>query len=178
MRAFTLFLISLNLTLFINAQGTLQFNRVLLLGNSLETVPAGKVWKVTAGYGIEQRINECINYSQGSTHEIGERVRCSFGAGWSTGSFRATYSIRSLIINGQSAPFLIDGFANGSSCSSTQTTNNCTGGTSSCFDLSRLSCVNLPPDPQSLPLWLPAGTTLQTSGPNTHFSVLEFNIIP
>jgi len=178
MRLFTLTLISIALSISICAQGTLQFNRVLLLGNSVESVPAGKVWKVTAGYGIEQRINECINYSPGSTHEIGERVRCSIGSGWGTGSFRATYSIRSLIINGQSAPFLIDGFANLSNCSSTFLNTACSGSSSSCFDISRLSCVNLPPDPQSLPLWLPAGTSLQTSGPNTHFSVLEFNIIP
>jgi hypothetical protein len=30
----------------ISAQGTLQFNRVLMVGNVEQTVPVGKVWKV------------------------------------------------------------------------------------------------------------------------------------
>jgi hypothetical protein len=49
--------IALILTLFVfgitckaaAAQGTLQFNQVLLISSNPETVPAGKVWKVT-GY--------------------------------------------------------------------------------------------------------------------------------
>jgi hypothetical protein len=39
-----LFSMSFSATTF--AQGTLQFNRVFLVGNSEEIVPAGKVWKV------------------------------------------------------------------------------------------------------------------------------------
>ncbi|MCC6600616.1 MAG: hypothetical protein IT223_08055, partial [Crocinitomicaceae bacterium] len=34
------------------------------------------------------------------------------------------------------------------------------------------------PDPNMLPLWLSAGTTLKTSTPNIFLSVLEFDIIP
>jgi hypothetical protein len=29
-----------------------------------------------------------------------------------------------------------------------------------------------------LPMWLPAGATLRSGGPNTWLSVLEFNIVP
>jgi len=45
--SFAVLWIGLNTCL--SAQGTLQFNRVLLVSSSAETVPAGKVWKVT-GY--------------------------------------------------------------------------------------------------------------------------------
>jgi hypothetical protein len=41
-----------------NAQGTLQFNRALINGSTMETVPPGKVWKVTAVYGTAQNCYE------------------------------------------------------------------------------------------------------------------------
>jgi hypothetical protein len=43
-----------------SAQGTLQFNRVLMVGNVEQTVPAGKVWKV-----------ESIMYSSAPTPIMG-----------------------------------------------------------------------------------------------------------
>ena len=44
---FTLFtLVLLASATRLSAQGTLQFNRVLMVGNVEQTVPAGKVWKV------------------------------------------------------------------------------------------------------------------------------------
>ncbi len=34
------------LSLFINAQGNLQFNKAKLIGAQIDSVPTGKVWKI------------------------------------------------------------------------------------------------------------------------------------
>ncbi len=55
------------------AQGTLEFNQVLLLSSfansnvSLGTVPAGKVWKVT-GYGTEANGSSSCGFSFDGSH--------------------------------------------------------------------------------------------------------------
>ncbi len=47
------------------AQGNLQFNRVLLLGTAVETVPPLKVWKVEAA--VIKPITQCMTIATGCT---------------------------------------------------------------------------------------------------------------
>jgi hypothetical protein len=112
----------------LSAQGTLQFNRVLLLDHSQSpyTVPAGKVWKV-------------------------ESALFSSSLGISVGTSSAQNSAASILINGGSVFF-----------ASTWGSSNAT------------SAVTL----TSLPIWLPAGTTLAPSTNVSNLSVIEFNEIP
>jgi hypothetical protein len=163
-----------------HAQGTLQFNRVITLSNTPETVPANKVWKVTAVYGQEIRINECVDYSSTSTHEVGALARCGSSGLPTTISSRFNYSIRGIILNSTPIAFSLNGFGTCPS-SSQYITNNCSGSTYGCNHWSSnpsWNCVNMPNDPNILPIWLPAAATLQTMGSKTFASVIEFNIIP
>lgn len=154
------------------AQQSLEFSRGIILDDNTQTVPAGTIWKVTGIYGEEYRYNECVDVSSTSTHEL-NRVRCAYTSGtWSYS--RMSYSIAQFTMNGIAIPCRINGlndqsytFYQGANCTSTSTgiTRN-------------YSCGNLASDPNLFPMWLPAGTTISTGGPNTFASVLEFNIIP
>jgi len=53
------FLIKLNC---FNAQGNLQFNQVLRVGNTAQTVPVGKVWKVETYMQANTSISEFTEY--------------------------------------------------------------------------------------------------------------------
>lgn len=162
------------------AQSGLQFSRVFTLSNSAQTVPAGKVWKVTAVYGQESRVNECVDFSIGSTHEIGTRARCGSSGLPSTVSARFNYAIRGIILNNIPVVFSTTGF---SICPSSNiyASNNCTSTTNNCTywnSNANWSCVNLANDPNVLPIWLEAGSSIETLGPNTFASVIEFTIMP
>ena len=150
-------------------ENELKFSRILtVVGTTPQTVPADAVWKVTSVSGAEVRVNQCINGSIGSTHEIGEKLQC--GVQCNTLSVRASYIIRSLVVNSISLPVSITGFGNlDRYCSST----NCTGSNS----LTNFSCSNLETDPNALPLWLGANSTLATGGPNTIATVIEFKVV-
>ena len=125
---FSLFFLSfLGLSAF--AQGNLQFNQVLKVSDQVQTVPAGKVWKV-------------VSYWQGVLNV--------------TANIQTTCTS-----NSRHSPFLVDGqyyflFRNVSTGNST----------------SMMSPSN------ELPMWLPAGSTLQTQCSKDFLSVIEFNIIP
>jgi hypothetical protein len=161
--------------------GNLTFNQVILLSNTDMTVPTGRVWKVTAMYGQETRVNECVDFSTTSTHEIGTRARCGAGPNLAaTISARFNYSIRSLVVNGTAIPSAITGFS-GCPGSNMNTTTTCSGGSSydcTYYSNTNFSCVNMNTDPNLLPLWVPAGTTLRTGGPKTFASVIEFIVTP
>src|SRR5690606_37347913 len=97
-------------------------------------VPVNKVWKVTSVFGQEVRVNECVNFSTGSTHEVGVRMKCSVG-GTAEGSYRWTYFIRVIYLNGVAVPFFISGLK-GSTGVSLYSSGNCTGSTYCCYDAS------------------------------------------
>ena len=151
-----------------HAQGSLQFNQVLLIDSALSTVPANKAWKITAVTGSEYRMNECIDISANSTHEL-KSARC----GWSTttASLIGNYSISLFIVNNRKIINAVEGI-NGNQTGYLST--NCTNSWIS----ANFNCANRATTPNILPMWLPAGTTLRSGGPNTVLSVLEFNIVP
>lgn len=151
------------------AQGNLQFNQALLLDSALATVPANKVWKITAVSGSEYRLNECVDISANSNHEL-KSARCGFAP--STGTFIANYSVSAFIVNNKRIINSVEGF------SPTSTTVYLSANCTNSWTSSTFSCANRATTPNILPMWLPAGTTLRSGGPNTVLSVLEFNIVP
>ena len=151
------------------AQGNLQFNQVLLVDTALQTVPANKVWKITAISGSEFRNNICVDISSNSTHELNS-ARCAVTTALST---FLTYTISFFWVNGKRVINSIEGLPTSSNTYYQFT--NCTGGGSGSYNF---TCANKSTNPNILPMWLPAGSTLRSGGLNTWLSVLEFNIVP
>jgi len=161
------------------AQGNLQFSQVKIVSDVQESVPEGKVWKVTSVLGREIRLNECVDFSPTSTHEIGKFLLCSF-SGWvpTDISSRFTYVIRKLKVNNIDVLAQVSSFKE--CAQNLWESTNCSGTVRSCsyMGAGSFSCANMVTDPNLLPMWLPSGTTLQSGGPNTYLTVIEFNVIP
>ncbi|MCC6599657.1 MAG: hypothetical protein IT223_03175 [Crocinitomicaceae bacterium] len=146
------------------AQGTLQFNQVKLISNTIETVPTGKVWKVTAIYG--------------------QKFACwpmSCPGPWPVNSVYSTRS--SFKVNGAEVTVFNSMF--NPTAGIFYSASNCTGSQSagspvtSCLAAGYGEYINSVPDRQTtLPLWLPAGTTLQSTDAAITLSLVEFNVIP
>ena len=153
------------------AQGNLQFNQVLLVDSALRTVPANKAWKITAISGSEYRLNECVNISSNSNHEL-KSARC--GLAQSNGHFVGNYSISLFLVNGNRVINSLEGMPT----SSTVWVSNLCTNISGNYGNYGFTCANRDTNPNILPMWLPAGATLRSGGPNTWLSVLEFNIVP
>jgi len=155
------------------AQGNLQFNQVKIVSNVLETVPTDKVWKVTSIYGHEFVLNHCVS-NETSFDWLGIKCNAWYRSG--TRSARISYFATIFIVNGKQIvneisglPIEVDAFSGSQNCTGTQTGS---------LTVLGVTCANRAANPNLMPLWLPAGTTLQTHGPNTFVSVIEFNIIP
>jgi hypothetical protein len=137
----------------VNAQGNLQFNQAVIVDNNLQTVPANKVWKVEAIYG--EAGNFCTYVT--CRNPSGEWCKAPVLSG--------------VFVNG----ILIRSTMSGLTTSSVRYTDNACTQNPASVDI---SCGNKPPDPNILPLWLPAGTTLQSVGSSCFANVIEFNIVP
>ncbi|MEI6765572.1 MAG: hypothetical protein WCM76_08015 [Bacteroidota bacterium] len=135
-----------------DAQGTLQFSQVIIVGSTLQTVPSGKVWKAEAIFG--EQINACMP------------VDCFASSYYAKGIATGMY------VNGMLIPSSIRGYK---SSHTLYTDNICTSSAGGGYDL---TCANKAPDPNILPMWLPAGTTLKSLGTTSFISVVEFNVIP
>lgn len=133
MKKFSLFLVFLLSIVWVAAQGTLQFNRVVLV-TTQQSVPAGKVWKVESVI-VPIAANNPSYASSGSSN-------CG-------SSFFRNHTFR------------INGVETKAGAGSMPITN--TG-----YEASYTQ----------LPLWLPAGATLDGGPCNIQVSVIEFNILP
>jgi hypothetical protein len=153
------------------AQGNLQFNQVLLVDSALRTVPANKAWKITAISGSEYRLNECVDISANSIHEL-KSARCGYPL--TTASFIGNYSISLFLVNGNRVINSIEGMPTSSTVWVSHLCTNISGN----YGNHGFTCANRNTNPNILPMWLPAGATLRSGGPNTWLSVLEFNIVP
>jgi len=145
-----LFILCANYTV---AQSTLAFNRVITLNNTPLTVPAGKVWKVTGVYGFSDNI--CYPY---------------FNANFGTVRHALGFGI-ALVLNNQTVVFQISDRTGGSHFPNP----DCTGAGSTNWNPSQ---PRIDPNPNAFPMWLPAGASLATGGPNTIASVIEFDVVP
>ena len=119
------------------AQGSLQFNQVLLVSTA-STVPANKVWKI-----------EALAYNGGAPF-ASQSASYSF-------IFSGTRGFDCI------ARFLINGNPVVIPTTYLQNNFNSTSGANFTF---------------SLPMWLPAGTTLNPQTNISYLSVIEFNVIP
>lgn len=132
------------------AQSNLQFSQALLVGNTAATVPAGKVWKVSAIYGSE---NACVDRGNPDN---------------SYWTWRRMY-VTSFFVNGVEVK---------SQEVDHQSRRWCEPGCATCITNWPNDKFDRPASPNILPFWAPAGSTLQSGGPNTFLSVIEFNLIP
>jgi len=145
----------------LNAQtpGTLTFNRALIVSNTEQTVGPDKVWKITAVYGIEG--STCVNL-------------CVISGGGPDCSSRPFVPVAatSFLVNSVRVFSYMRQLTN-----IWYSSNNCTTGAGS-YSITALSSQGtvIEPNPNALPMWLPEGTTLQSGGPATFVSVLEFDV--
>ena len=153
------------------AQGSRQFHNALIIsGTSPVTVPAGKVWKVTSLYGTEFVLNQCVSNAPANDW-LGLRCASQLQGDEGNRSALVSYFTTQLIVNGSRVVSEVTGLSNhtmwlNATCASSSWTNQ------------PISCANRPMNPNLLPIWLPAGTTLATNASTVFASVLEFNIIP
>ncbi|MCC6600136.1 MAG: hypothetical protein IT223_05630 [Crocinitomicaceae bacterium] len=172
---FSLLVFFLILTVRPAAQGTLQFSQALIVTTS-QTVPTGKVWKVTSLYGSEDIIGECVSLNTPPlTTSVANRLRCAYKNNtWKW--IVVDYSASLFKVNGTPIASQITGLGDGIGLSNW--TGTTCGDGSNTSRTANWSCANLDSDPNIFPMWLPAGTTLESGGSKTFVSVLEFNIIP
>ena len=145
------------------AQGSLQFSRALIVSSSLETVPAGKVWKITSLYGEDYGSGSCVQFG---TYYYDYILQAGYKINGNLVGVQYGTASNCQIRTGSCSGTLING---GQPCNSSgwvDRVNNAQGNTT-------IEDMNA-----SLPMWIPAGTTVQTLGSTSFLSVLEFNIIP
>lgn len=131
---------------------TLQFSQVKLV-TTIETVPANKVWKIESALSGEHRLP-------------------------TSGTSFPTLS-RFIKINGTDVcvqEYHTAGLGLGF--------NGCCGGgfwmnsTGQSPNSTQTHLVAVQGQPSKLPIWLPAGSTLETSTRTLSISIIEFNIVP
>jgi len=151
------------------SQGNLQFNRALTVVNSMETVPVGKVWKVVSLIGIR---SECINaWDEFHIKNISDESRN-----------KTWFTLTDLLIDGtrfyayasimewRNPSYGMRWWANTADCITTSSSG------SEQHYPPRQTPVE--PNPNSFPIWLSEGTTIQTGGSSVRASVIEFNVMP
>jgi hypothetical protein len=129
----------------VSSAQSLQFSTVLLVDNNQQTVPAGKVWKVTSISGGAR--NFCIDIPS------------------------SPYYARA---NGLG--FYVNGTLMGkmTSTSSTHYTDPACSASGCCAG----SFGTIGENGDMVPMWLPAGTTLEAVAPEILLSVIEFTVVP
>jgi hypothetical protein len=160
---FSIFLFSFLLSIPVYSQGTLQFNQALIITNQNQTVPAGKVWKITSVYGTDRICIPCI---------LSEHLNNSNCTGRFVDYTGASFQVNSVRIFSERKWFPdqvnFETIYSDAACTNQWTTTTSFG----------WGLFNIAPNPNLLPMWIPAGTTVQTDTPNIFLSVLEFNILP
>jgi hypothetical protein len=159
-----IFLLSILIaTVAVYAQGTLTFSRALIVNDVAgQEVQTGKVWKVTGVYGFDV------------VCDLNNRSNCN----WSGNNTVHHFASSNFRVNGKVVFSYNNFFAvSNNSCTTSFQVIPAGGQYNDCVSQSnRFGWPNLQPNPNIFPMWLPAGTTLQSGGPNTFVSVLEFDI--
>jgi len=145
-------------TVYLSAQGTLQFNQAKIIGSSLETVPAGKVWKVTSVYGTSSVCNligPCYTALSPNSYAFAQQ---------------SGLKVNGTSIVSKSIWTRLDFYTNNTCTDNPRAFSN--AGTCKADAMDQAS------DPNLLPMWIPAGATVSSLGNGSFVSVIEFNIIP
>lgn len=149
----TAFILSFNL----NAQNSLEFNAVLIVDNNLQTVPVGKVWKVVSVYGSATRI--CI--------QPPKFYNTTYKYNW--------FNTQGFLVNGISiySEARYSGDTHSNAGHYWYTTSSCNSG--DWDSKTNWGMYDINPNPNILPMWLPAGTDVQAMQ-GSYLSVIEFNV--
>jgi len=151
MKTWLLLVVLLGICLKTEAQ-TLQFSQVKLV-TTVETVPANKVWKIESVLSGEHRLP-------------------TSGTGFPTLSRFIKINGGDVCVQEYHTAGLGLGF------------NGCCGGgfwmnsTGQSPNSTQTHLVAVQGQPSRLPIWLPAGSTLETSTRTLSISVIEFNVVP
>jgi hypothetical protein len=144
-------------------QGTLQFNRVLVVSNALQTVPAGKVWKVEAVWGTDRICIPCIINEHLTTTACNGRFIDYVGTSFRINGNRV-FSERRWFPEFLSS----EAVYNDAACTSLFSNYTSYG----------WGFYNIAANPNILPIWLPAASTMETDSPQIFVSIIEFNVLP
>jgi hypothetical protein len=136
---------------------TLTFSRAIIVSNSVETVPAGKVWKLTSAYGEYQACAGYFNIDY-NAYRYKQAIMTDF---YING---VKITVERVNIYDNSVPH----FSN----------NICTTGSSSSNQNWNYTVGNRSASPVIFPMWVPSGTTVNTGASTVKLSALEFNIVP
>lgn len=153
------------------AQGNLQFNQALIIaGSTPQTVPDGKVWKITSVYGTEFVLNQCVSNAP-ANNWLGLRCISQLQGSEGGRSAMVSYFTTQLLVNGTRVVSELTGLGtqtlwDNATCASSSWTNQ------------NLACANRTTNPNMLPMWLPENTTVATNAATVFASVLEFNVVP
>ncbi|MCC6599193.1 MAG: hypothetical protein IT223_00800, partial [Crocinitomicaceae bacterium] len=132
-------------------------------------------WKATSIYGAEFTANQCITAAS-QFDWLGIKCNNYFSnpSYINNHSVSLSYFATVMIVNGVRIVNELSGMP--SSGAIIKYSLNCSG--SDNYTNQSFSCANRGVNPNLMPMWIPAGTTVKTGGPNTFISVIEFNIIP
>jgi hypothetical protein len=142
----------------LSAQGTLEFNQAKIVGSSVETVPVGKVWKITSVYGTSSVCNligPCYTALSPMSYAFAQQ---------------SGLKVNGTSIVSKSVWTRLDFYTNNTCTDNPRAFSN--AGTCKADALDQAS------DPNLLPMWIPAGATVSSLGNGSFVSVIEFNIIP
>jgi hypothetical protein len=146
----------------------LMYSGALIVSSTEQTVPADKVWKVTAVYGSDRYCVPC---------EFPKHITSS---SWCISSRYVDFTGSSFFVNGNEviservwlAPFNNKKLIfNDAACTSIYHNPLVT-------DYGGWGLIDVAPNPNMLPMWLAAGTTLKSATANVYLSVLEFDVVP
>ncbi|MCC6601426.1 MAG: hypothetical protein IT223_12250 [Crocinitomicaceae bacterium] len=147
------FLFLIGLTAF---SQSLTFGSALIISNTPSTVPTGKVWKITGAFGI------------------GEGCIGNYNSAYGTIRYKKT-NYTAFFVDGTEVPveFFLKSIEHYGA-------SDCTGSSSTgdqSYFLSNASWSKVP-STTVFPMWVPAGTVVNTNGSTVKISVLEFNVVP
>ena len=145
---------------FVKAQGGLQYNQTKIVGNSSETVPAGKVWKMSSVYGTDRVCVLGIAEYSGNSYYSTNNYRVAYVGGGFSVNGNVIFSERKWDLSTTTA---INIYSD-AGCTAKYTT-----------DSKGWGAYDVLPNPNILPMWIPAGSVVQTVSPNVFLSVMEFN---
>jgi hypothetical protein len=138
--------------------GSLSFVQTKLISSTLETVPANRVWKITAVYGQTEGcllIGACYTALSPLSYAL------------------ANYT--GFEVNG--TPILSNRiFIKGNFYSNNTCTADPRAWTTGSPPLCSTMATDIPANPNILPFWLGSGNTLRSSAPGIFLSVIEFAV--
>ncbi|MCC6600126.1 MAG: hypothetical protein IT223_05580 [Crocinitomicaceae bacterium] len=145
---------------------TLQYSQALIVSNTMQTVPAGKVWKVTSVYGDSfMCVSPATPYVDGGSSFFNTKYASYVGSGFKVNG-NPVFSFRTWRGN-TSSPLTSIRIFNDNACTDEYSSYTRSAST---YDIS--------PNPNLFPLWIPENSTLQSNASTIFVSVLEFTVVP